>query len=372
MNDGKIAARFRLRLGDFTLNAEFDAPAQGVTALFGPSGCGKTTLLRCVAGLQKPDHGFFSLNGAVWQDDRGFLPPHRRPVGYVFQEASLFPHLSTRQNLLYGYVRAVKKGDVPAVRFDETVALLGVERLLDRAPANLSGGERQRVAIGRALLSQPQILLMDEPLSALDRAGKDEILPYLERLHAALKIPALYVTHDMAEAERLADQLALLEAGRVAACGPLATILADPTLPPARRPAAGVALDAVSQGRPAPDGLSTVTLDDGTPLLLPGDFGPAGSRRRLRIAAADVSVSLDPDARSSILNRPTARILSAAPFDAAQLTLAAALGENGDGPRVQARISRRSWSALGLSVGDRVYLQIKGAALSNRGADRRE
>lgn len=364
--EARMQAHFRVAYPGFALDVGFTAPSRGVTALFGPSGCGKTTVLRCVAGLHRPDAGRFALNGDVWQDETRFLPPHRRPIGYVFQEAALFPHLSVRRNLLYGYSRAVKPGEKPAIGFDETVALLGVDRLLDRAPAKLSGGERQRVAVGRALLSQPALLLMDEPMAALDRAGKEEILPYLERLHAALNIPALYVTHDAAEMERLADHLVLLRGGRVEAAGPTADLLVDPSLSVARLPSAGAVLEAVCDGPPDADGLTTLRLAGGVRLLLPGNFGPAGSVRRLRVAAADVSLSLDAETRSSILNRPPARILSAEPVDSAEMLVAAALGENGDGPRLPVRLTRRSWAALGLAAGDRVYLQIKGAALAAR------
>ena len=217
---------------------------QGVTALFGPSGCGKTTVLRCVAGLQMLRDGYLSIGGEVWQDGAAFRPPYERSVGYVFQEASLFPHLSVRGNLLYGHRRALRRGAEEVTRFDDVVALLGIEGLLDRSPLRLSGGERQRVAVGRALLSQPRLLLMDEPLAGLDRLSKDEILPYLEALHTALSIPILYVSHDLAEVERLADHLVLIEAGRVVAYGPLEELQADPELPVARLPDAAVALNA--------------------------------------------------------------------------------------------------------------------------------
>ena len=196
---------------------------RGVTALFGPSGCGKTTVLRCVAGLQMLRDGYLSIGGEVWQDGAAFRPPYQRSVGYVFQEASLFPHLSVRRNLLYGHRRALRRGTGEATRFDEVVELLGMQGLLDRSPLRLSGGERQRVAIGRALLSQPRLLLMDEPLAGLDRLSKDEILPYLEALHTALSIPILYVSHDIAEVERLADHLVLMQAGQWSRAGPCKT-----------------------------------------------------------------------------------------------------------------------------------------------------
>ena len=221
--EAAIRAEFKGTIGKFSLDAGFTAPAKGVTALFGPSGCGKTTVLRCIAGLLRVSDGFCEIEGDVWQDrDGSFLPTHRRPLGYVFQEASLFPHLSVRRNLMFGAPRDKASGAQrgrASRPFDEVVDLLGVTALLDRSPRNLSGGERQRVAIGRALLSQPKLLLMDEPLSALDRATKNEILPFLERLRDRLSLPIVYITHDMSEVERLADQIVLMEKGRVLAAG---------------------------------------------------------------------------------------------------------------------------------------------------------
>lgn len=207
---GRIEARFSGQLGDFTLDAHLNTPAAGVTVLFGPSGCGKTTLLRCVAGLERLP-GRLVVEGEVWQDEVRFLPAHQRPVGYVFQEASLLAHLSVRRNLLFGFQRT---RDEQRITLDQVVDLLGLDHLLERGVARLSGGERQRVAIGRALLSQPRLLLMDEPLASLDRARKAEVLPYLERLHSDLAIPILYVTHDPAEAARLGDRQITLSEGR--------------------------------------------------------------------------------------------------------------------------------------------------------------
>jgi molybdate transport system ATP-binding protein len=221
-SDATISARYAGVLGSFKLDVAFEAPMRGITALFGPSGCGKTTILRCVAGLNRLP-GFLKVGDAVWQDDTigKSLKPYERPVGYVFQEPSLFAHLSVRGNLRYGHRRAQRKGAPEDIRLEDLVSLLGIGHLLDRATTELSGGERQRVALGRALLAQPRILLMDEPLSALDRMTKDEILPYFEALHASLSIPVLYVTHDISEIERLADHMVLLDSGRVTAAGQL-------------------------------------------------------------------------------------------------------------------------------------------------------
>ena len=221
-----LEGRFSGGLGTFRLDAEFALAPQGITALSGPSGSGKTTLLRCIAGLAHLD-GRFTVAGEVWQDAQTFLPPHRRPVGVVFQEASLLPHLSVRGNLLYGARRA---GPAADVRLDDTIDLLGLGPLLARSTANLSGGERQRVALGRALLSQPRLLLMDEPLSSLDAGSKAEILPYLERLHRTLAIPALYISHDAREIARLADRVLFMKDGRISASDAGDGGPAEPTL----------------------------------------------------------------------------------------------------------------------------------------------
>lgn len=224
---GRINAAFRGKLGNFTLDAELSVPASGVTAIFGPSGCGKTTVVRCIAGLEHMGDGYCAVDGDIWQDHQTFRPVHRRQIGFVFQEASLFPHRSVRGNLLFG----APKTPGAQIVFDEVVELLGLAALLDRSPHRLSGGERQRVAIGRALLSQPTLLLMDEPLAALDRTTKQEILPFLERLHERLSLPVFYISHDMSEIERFADHLVLMEQGRVADSGPLHTLH---PIPPAK------------------------------------------------------------------------------------------------------------------------------------------
>ena len=205
-----VEGQFRGGLGAFSLDAEFSVPATGVTALSGPSGSGKTSLLRCIAGLTRLP-GRLRVAGEVWQDDRTFLPAHRRPIGVVFQEPSLLSHLSVRGNLDYGARRSSAKG----TSFDGVVELLGLAPLLARSTTHLSGGERQRVALGRALLSQPRLLLMDEPLSSLDAASKAEILPYLDRLHRELSIPTLYISHDAGEIARLADHVLYMRDGAI-------------------------------------------------------------------------------------------------------------------------------------------------------------
>ena len=227
-----IQARFQVIWPGFTLNVDLDLPGRGVTALFGHSGSGKTTLLRCLAGLERHSTGSLHFKGEVWQDSTRsiFRPTHQRSLGYVFQEASLFPHLSVRKNLEYGRKR-VNSGH--KVSLDHAVELLGIGHLLDRMPDRLSGGERQRVAIARALATSPELLLMDEPLAALDLKRKSEILPYLERLHDELDIPMFYVSHSPDEVARLADHVVLLAEGRVVAAGGLRETLARLDLPTA-------------------------------------------------------------------------------------------------------------------------------------------
>lgn len=365
-----IDAYFAGSVGDFKLKAAFHVPATGVTALFGPSGCGKTTVLRCLAGLTRIPGSSLRFNRDVWQYENRFVPPHQRPIGYVFQEASLFAHLSVRQNLLFGAKRAFKDHAAPdvadpnvtGVAFDELVDLLGIEALLARAPNKLSGGERQRVAIGRALLSRPKLLLMDEPLAALDSANKDEILPYLEKLHAHLAIPVVYVSHDMDEVERLADHMILMDQGRVHAAGPLDALLADLTLPLAGSKQAATLLDARIDAYDTDYDLSHLSVPGGQ-LLIPGHLGLKGQRRRVQIAATDVSIALTHTTDSSINNVLAARIIDMKPITQSQLNVSLMLGHDGDGGRILSRITRKSWDRLKLHINAPVYVQLKSLAM---------
>jgi molybdate transport system ATP-binding protein len=365
MSDGEtIKADFKGALGSFSLDAAFAAPAEGVTALFGPSGCGKTTVLRCIAGLQRLQDGLCIVGGDVWQDrDGAFLPTHKRPLGYVFQEASLFAHLSVRRNLMFGAPRGEGGAGKGKIAFDEVVELLGVTWLLDRAPGKLSGGERQRVAIGRALLTQPKLLLMDEPLSALDRATKDEILPFLERLRDRLKLPIVYITHAIAEVERLADQIVLMEKGRVIGAGPLEELQSDPALPLAIARDAAVALDGVIEAHDGRYGLLTLRVRGGS-LIVPAPPAAPGEHRRVRIIAGDVSLAREKPGLSSILNVLPARIVSAKPVGEDEIVAVLALGADGTGARLLSRLTRKSWEALGLADGMSVHAQVKAVALA--------
>ena len=243
--DAAIRAEFKGTIGKFSLDAGFTAPAKGVTALFGPSGCGKTTVLRCIAGLLRVSDGVCEIDGRCLAGPRGLLSadaPAASRLRVPGGEPLSAPHRAPQPHVRRA-ARQCGGAAGEAIAFDEVVDLLGVTALLDRSPRNLSGGERQRVAIGRALLSQPKLLLMDEPLSALDRATKNEILPFLERLRDRLSLPIVYVTHDMSEVERLADQIVLMEKGRVLAAGPLADLQSDPSLPLAMARDAAVSLE---------------------------------------------------------------------------------------------------------------------------------
>nr|WP_319513434.1 molybdenum ABC transporter ATP-binding protein [uncultured Cohaesibacter sp.] len=360
-----ISAHFKGPQGSFMLDAAFALPAAGITALFGPSGCGKTSVLRCIAGLNAMKEGFFSLKGDIWQDKSSFLPAHKRPVGYVFQEASLFPHLSVEQNLVYGQKRSRPLDPSDTARLDQNdvIELLGIGPLLKRSPNKLSGGERQRVAIGRALLSCPSILLMDEPMAALDRFSKNEILPYLERLHDELKIPMLYVSHDIGEVERLADQMVLMEQGKVKAAGPLQSLLSNPDLSLASMPDAASVLGGTLTAMDDAFGISTIMVS-GLPFYVPGVKGPIKRPIRLRIEASDVALSRHmPEGSSSILNTPTVTIETIQPFGNHMANIFLTLGEDLDRQTLIARISNKSLHALDLKVDDRLQAMIKSVSM---------
>ena len=352
-----IEARFEVTLGAFRLEAAFSAPARGVTALFGPSGSGKTTLLRCIAGLERVPGGTLRINGERWQDGGHFLPTHRRPLGYVFQEASLFAHLSVRANLEYGLRRVPQAAH--KVAFEQAVALLGLESLLARDPARLSGGERQRVAIARALLTSPQLLLMDEPLAALDQASKDDILPYLERLHDELAIPVLYVSHALDEVARLADHLVLLERGQVRASGPVAELVTRLDLPLAHGDSAEAIVAATVAAHDAEYGLSYLDSRAGR-ISLPRVALPAGHAVRVRIRARDVSLMLAHPEGTSILNIFPARVVDISDDSPGHVMVRLDAG----GETLLTRITRKSAGLLALAPGAPVFAQVKGVALA--------
>jgi molybdate transport system ATP-binding protein len=366
-----IEARLRLARHDFTLDVTLSLPGRGVTALFGPSGCGKTTVLRALAGLERAC-GQVALGDRVWQDDAtgAFVPTHRRALGYVIQEAALFPHLDVRRNLDYGVKRIAPSQR--RIALDQIVQLLGIGHLMQRRPDTLSGGERQRVAIARALATSPRLLLMDEPLAALDAKRKDEVLPYLERLHDELAIPIVYVSHAVDEVARLADHLVLMQAGRVLAAGPLAEMLARLDLPVDLGEDAGVVLEGNVGERDLPWQLARIDVngdarrDPAAPPDEPAriwarDQGlELGRPVRLRVLARDVSLARAAQTGTSIVNQLRGTVEAIAEDRHPALVL---VRVRVGGAPLLARLTRRSAHALELAPGLPVWAQVKTVAL---------
>ncbi len=357
--DSRLRICLQLQRPGFALDVDLHLPGRGVTALFGPSGCGKTTCLRAIAGLERA-RGLVHINGHIWQDDalRQWLPTHQRALGYVFQEASLFDHLNVRANMEFGLKRTPLARR--RVSLEQAVELLGLEHLLPRMPQTLSGGERQRVAIARALATSPQLLLMDEPLSALDGARKAEVLPYLERLQRQLDIPLLYVSHAHEEVARLADHVVLLHAGHVTAQGSASSVLnqhaQDEGVP-------STVLDAQLTAHDEQDCLSTASFAGGA-LLLPNALHlPLGSRVRLRVQARDVSLSLQPLAHTSLLNTLPAQVVSVHAASPGHALVRLQLAGNNPDALLLASVSSRSARQLGLAPGLAVYAHLKSMAL---------
>lgn len=354
-----IRARFRLDHKSFVLDVDVSLPARGVSVLFGPSGSGKTSLLRCIAGFEPGAQGELHIGGECLQDDARdiHVPTHKRNVGMVFQEASLFAHLNVRRNLDYGRSR------IPAARqhigFEQATELLGISHLMERSVATLSGGERQRVAIARALLTSPSVLLMDEPLSALDMKRKQEILPFLERLHRELDIPIVYVTHAIDEVVRLADHIVLLEDGRAVASGPMAETLSRMDLPPTFIEEAGAVLEGVAGEIDEAHALAALSTPAGVLWTPAGDLKP-GAQTRVRIHARDVSLALSRHEDSSILNVLPAVVLSSAgSAHPGHVLVECQCGA----ARIVARITSRSFDALHIQPELHVWLQVKSVSL---------
>lgn len=345
-----LSVQLRYAHPDFELDIGFEAPS-GVTVLYGPSGAGKTTVLNAVAGLLRPQYGRIVVEGAVLTDTgQGmFVPPHRRRLGVVFQDGRMFPHMSVRQNLRYGrwfVSKARRRTSEEAI-----IEMLGIGSLLDRSPSTLSGGERQRVAVGRALLSEPRLILADEPLSALDDARKAEILPYFERLRDELRVPMLYVTHSAAEVARIATTVVLIEAGRVRRVGSTSEVLADPTLAGQGREAGAVIFATVVQHHP--DGLTELSAG-GKALFLPTLAAVAGDKLRLRIAAADVILARGNPAGLSALNMLPGKVVQlteVGPIVLVRLDTSAG--------QILSRITRRSAEQLDVRVGASLTAVIK-------------
>lgn len=364
----ELQASLELARDGFRLDVDVRVPAAGVIGLFGPSGSGKTTLLRCLAGLERAA-GAVRLGNDIWQDDtaRIFVPPHKRAVGLVFQEADLFPHMSVRANLRY----AAKRAPVERIGWNDAVAWLGLDPLLDRSPLALSGGERQRAAIGRALLSSPRLLLMDEPLAALDETSRGEIFPYLESLPRQFDVPIVYVSHSTQETARLADRLIWLVDGRVRATGETGALMATLDFARWRGEEAGVVVDAVVRSHDEEYGLSQLDGPWGPIWVRRQQYAP-GQRVRVQIRANDVSLGLAPEHHSSILNQFRMRVAEVEEAGDADV-LVRLVGDVAD-PAVGllARITRRSRDHLGLAAGltnngapaqPVVYARVKSVAL---------
>lgn len=347
--------RYRLQRSGFSLDVDADIPMQGITGVFGESGAGKTALLRCIAGLERGASGRLAIADEVWQDDRVSRPVHDREIGYVFQEPRLFAHLSVRQNIEYGQ----RRGRCGEVGFDEAVELLGLRDLLDRRVDTLSGGEAQRVAIARALLRSPRVMLMDEPIAALDRGRRDEILPFLDRLHSALSIPVIYVSHSIEEVIRLCDYLLVMEQGRIIAAGNIQEVLLRADLPLLGGEEAGAIIQATAIDRDVGDGLTKIAFD-GIEMWVPGVY-ETGASLRLRVRANDVSLSRADTGASTVLNVLPASIESIRDDGESCALIQLAVG----GGHILARVTRRSRHVLNLEPGDRVLAHIKSVAVKN-------
>jgi molybdate transport system ATP-binding protein len=353
-----LTARVRSVLGAFTLDVDVELPAQGITGLFGPSGSGKTSLLRCLAGLDRSARGVIRLGEQVWQNDSGtFVPPHQRGAACVFQEGDLFNHLDVGGNLRFAERRA--RGSHPAR--DEVVDWLALAPLIGRDPQSLSGGERQRVSLARAILSGPRLLLLDEPLSALDEVGRREILPYIESLPRRLGIPIVYVTHALEEVARLADRMVWLVEGKVRGVAPPTELLGRLDFARWRGDAAAVVADAVVRRH---DGAYALTLLDGPwgDIWVRHVERAVGETVRVQIDASDVFVELDGNGRSSVLNRFDLRVIEMENTPAGQVLLRLARGEPG-APVLLAHITRLSRERLGLEVGSEVRAGVKSVAV---------
>jgi molybdate transport system ATP-binding protein len=354
----RIAADFRHAWSGFSLDVKLDLPVAGLTALFGPSGSGKTTILRCIAGLERPDFGRLSFDGDVWQDERRWLPPHRRPVGYVFQEASLFPHLSVLGNLRYALRRA--SGE-PRMGLENVVAFLGLAHLLNRRPGQLSGGERQRVAIGRALLSAPRLLLMDEPLAALDMARKREILPYIERLNTEYGMPVIYVSHAVDEVARLAGEVVVIRDGRVAATGSPESVL----------PATGTGFDRFARVSLLKTKVGecdlayrlTVFHHPAGNLTLAGEFGSPGREVNVVVRATDVTLAR---ARPQEISARTMLEGCIATIERSEEPVAIVNVALEGGDHLAAALTRKAVDELHLEQGQPVWCLLKSVSVDER------
>ncbi len=351
-----IKAGIKAIKGEFVVDADLEVPSIGITALIGPSGSGKTTILRTIAGLERHPGSCVSVGGSIWQDTNVFLPPHKRSMGFVFQEPSLFPHLTVRGNIAYGVKRLTSKECEMKVR--RAAERLGLIDLLDRDPSTLSGGENQRVAIARALAVGPSLLLMDEPVSSLDAELKNEVLAYIDGLREELDIPIVYVSHSADEVARIADHLILLNNGRVTAHGPIRDVLTRLDLPLARGEDAEAIVEATVAGHDDEFGLSYLDFPGGRFTVPRGDMED-GQIVRLRVLARDVSLTLEEQKGTSILNIFEAVVEETADHGISQVTVRV----SAKGVPLLARVTRKSASVLDLRPGRKVFAQAKSVAV---------
>lgn len=355
-NHNIIEAKFQFIKKNFSLDIDLKIPAHGITSITGASGCGKTTLLRAIAGLDYYPNGAFKIGETVWQNQGFFVEPHKRSLGYVFQEASLFPHLNVLKNLEYG-IKRLKKSE-RKISLQKPIELLGIEHLLKRSSSKLSGGERQRVAIARALAVSPKILLMDEPLASLDLASKQEIIPYLESLHEELDIPIIYVSHSSDEVSRLADHLVLLKGGKITASGHIDEILTRLDLPLAQAEDASTLIHATVAKHDGEYNLTYLDSPAGRFTVTQQDLA-IDENVRLRINARDVSITLKKQSDTSILNIFPAIVDEISRSGEAQVTVRLLAN---DIP-ILSRTTRKSAELLGLQKGKEVFVQTKSVSL---------
>jgi len=350
-----IECKIKVTLGSFILNANFKIPDQGVTVIYGSSGSGKTTLLRAIAGLEESKDGYLKLGNLIWQDETTFVKTHRRQIGYVFQDAALFEHLNVRGNLDY----AIKRTSVLNKEYINSIySLLDIESLMDRDTKQLSGGEKQRVAIARALLVKPKVLLLDEPLSALDVKRKNEILPYLDSLHNQLDIPILYVTHSQDETSRLADHLMLIEDGKIIGSGPIDEMLTSFDMPLSHSYDAISIIHAKVISRDPDFNLMRLEFSGGK-FVVPDNGLPTESLVRIRVAARDVSLTKNKQTDTSILNIFPAVVEEIVPEGKAQVMVRLKMNE----VVLLACLTRKSSSTLNLENGLNVFVQVKSVAI---------
>lgn len=357
----RLQASFRLDRGSFVLDVALDVPAQGIVAIFGPSGCGKTTLLRCMAGLEKILQGHMSIAETQWQDSRAkfFLQPQQRDVGFVFQEPRLFSHLSVRQNLLYGYARTPIKQR--KIQIDHVISILGIEHLLNRRIHGLSLGEQQRIAIGRAVLLSPRLLLMDEPLAALDMQRKRELLPFIQRLPAEFGIPIVYVSHAIPEIMQLADTLVMLDNGKVLASGTLTEVLSRFDVGDYLSEMAGVVLQTKVMEHDNDYALTRLEFN-GHSLYVPQQSVPVGMSLRVHVLARNVSIALSrPSIAMSVLNMMDARVVDISDMHGDRHSVQIKLDV---GEPLLANITRKSLAVLGLEKNQQVVVLIKAVSLT--------